>query len=1376
MGSSYGGFSNFFLFLALCFTLPNLVLGQNNLNLFKHISTSDKFSLSPVTAIGQDSRGLMWFGTRNGLIRYDGIQLKFFKRQLPGKSNSSANDIFDIHLDREDRVWMATSFGLSVYDPRKDAIENFPTLGSGENTTSSPAITCLQEMATGEIWIGTRNGLNIFNPKTATFKHIFHQPQDAKSISSNFITCLFQAKDETIWVGTNNGLNRLSSKSPAGKYEFELYQHNSGQKNSLVSNQVNVLSEDQSGNLWIGTNEGLDYFKVKRGEFVHYNQEKDNFLTSNLVRAMAKDQMGRLWVGTYDGINVIDSTFSVVHIKHAPTLPSSLVDNKIRALFTDRNGSVWVGSYYGGINYWDERLPNFSKIDEGDGNKLSYNVISAIEQDQEGNVYFGTEGEGVCILNAQTNKYAYINQLPGNLKIGSVKSLMLNGTHNLLIGTFNDGLICLNTKTNHFKQYKNKPQDKTSVSSDRVVSIEKAEGGKFWIGTLSGGLNLFDPEDETFFQIQTAPKNEKSLLGNSVRVLHLDKKGNLFVGTTMGLSVLKKKNTDESAYLFERLTVSTNDALALDIQDVFEDSTGQVWVGTLDLGLYLVKENKLVPCAIKGVTSVFSIVQSGEYLWLSSNEGIVRYHPQQEEHKVYDFREGVKPNEFSRSSKLLAKNGTVYFGGASGVTSFSPDHLGGINAYAPKVVITDFKILDKTLSVGDSTGILRESILGTDRITLNYDQNIFTVNFAMPNFVKGDNDKYMYRLLGLDEKWITTAVPVVTFIVQQGGDYVFQVKGENGDGFQTGEVTSLKINLLQPPWKTWWAYSIYGAIIFGVLFIMVYFFLARLKLQHKLDLETREFLHQQEVNKQKFQFFTNISHEFRTPLTLISGPLQKLISDYKGPHKVFDQLLVIKRNTDQLFKLINELMDFRKFENNQMRLQASEGNIVKFLKDIYLTFKQQAHLHQYAFTFESQAEEINVFFDPDQLEKVFYNLLANAFKYTPQHGSIALKITCTDSQVRIAVQDSGNGMKADQLEKIFDSFYEAPDQKAYGKFTQGTGLGLAIAKSGVELHQGQLTVASTEGKGSAFTVILPLGSAHLQADEVTKERDRPAPVSQQPQAREDFGRYPEKEYASPKGEGKKSVLVVEDNTEVGNFIRSVLCDFYQVTLVENGSLAYISAIADQPDLIISDVMMPVMDGNEFCTKVKSDIRTSHIPFILLSARTSLGDKFGGLESGADEYLYKPFEVKELLLKCKNILHTHDRLKEKFSRTGVIMPSEIPGNSLDETMMTKAFQLVKEHISDEFFDVQLFCEELGISRSLLFTKFKAWTNQTPNEFILGMRMKEAAALIEQNKHNISEIGYKVGFKDPNYFSKAFKKYHSLSPKAYSEKFRESLHVE
>ncbi|GAB3654620.1 two-component regulator propeller domain-containing protein [Echinicola sediminis] len=1324
---------------------------------------------------------MIWFGTRNGLMRYDGKELRVMRREKGDAEQLRINDIYEIHVDSLSGIWMGTKSGLSLFNPRNDSSKDFEEETLSRLAVSSRFVHDVLRVNDQEVWIATRNGLNVYDERTQQINYFLHDEARPFTINSSFVTCLYKSKEGEIWVGTSAGLNKLEERKE-GKLRFKSFKINNSKNGDLFPKHVSCIKEDQKGNLWIGTHSGLFYFDVESGEFELFGKYSGQELTNDLIQDITLDKHQRLWVGTYDGLNVIDSTHTLIRkMKHDPKKNNGLTGNDIRALFTDRQGGIWIATYYGGVNYWDDKQLNFELIDERNGTQLGYNVVSAIAEGNQKEIYIGTEGAGLSVMYPGSGRFKKINRLANGDFIGSVKDILYEKKDKLWVGTFNRGLMQIDTKSLEHKEYRalSDEQGNGILSSDQLLCLAKAPDGKLWIGTLNKGLDLFDPENKQCRNFD-ANVDEPIIAGNNVRALLLSSTGDLFVGTGDGLCKLKNSMYKNDTYEFEFFEMKDGSQDNLYIHDIIEDSSGKIWLAAQNFGLFYVNGNKIVPAGLAGVSSVFAITEDEEgKLWLSSEEGVVSYDPITEEQRIYNRNDGVQANEFNRGAKLYDSDGRMFFGGASGVISFYPKHLRTENNYAPNVVITGLSLLDYELQVNDSTGILTQSIVYTDAVTLDYDQNIFTVHFAMPNFSNADKNTFLYRLKGLDDNWVRTNNNFVSFTIQRGGDYIFEVKGINSDGVETTTSTQLDIEVKSAPWLTGWAYLIYSILFLSALFVFIYFFKSRLRLQHKLELETQEFLNQQELNQSKLQFFTNISHEFRTPLTLISGPLEKLISDYKGPSAVFRQLQVIKKNTDQLFKLINELMDFRKLESKQMKLQAAEGDIIKFANEIYLSFSQQAKLNKLKYTFNAPQEEISVFFDRDKLEKVLYNLISNAFKYTPSKGKIEVSVTQSDDKVKISVKDNGVGISVDHLEKIFDRFYEIPKQINPAKVRYGSGIGLAIAKNIMDLHKGELRVDSEEGKGSNFVMELRLGREHLMDDEIISSFKNSEDITHYKKSdvlenMEDHD--PVLLPSTQNAEKEGHILIVEDNPEIGQFIQSSLMEFYKVSLTENGALGYQKALSEQPDLIISDVMMPVMDGIEFCAKIKSDLRTSHIPFILLTARTSLVYKYNGLESGADEYLSKPFELKELLLKCKNIINTQKKLKEKIAESGEFASSEATVNSRDEEMMNSAIQIIKENINNEFFDIQFLCEELGVSRSLLFTKFKVWTNQTPNDFILGVKMKKAASLIEQGKTNVSEVGYQIGFKNPNYFSKAFKKYHGLSPKAYAQKFKESLGID
>ncbi|MBB3696632.1 response regulator [Flammeovirga yaeyamensis] len=1360
----------------MCITFHSKnVYGQHQFNYFRHISTSEGFSLNSVNAIDQDEMGFIWFGTRNGLMRYDGVDLKVMLREEEDLKWQGVNDIFDIDIDSKGDILIGSRRGFKKYSPSAEAIE--PLKLNKPDSYFTRRIFDVLNIDENQSLLGTEAGVDVYLAKENKLVSNKHKENNKETLSSNKITTIYRAPDSTIWVGTHNGLNKLISNKN-GVLSFKRYM---AYRSSNIL--VNAVLKDRKGNIWAGTSKGLFVLRKEAKVFKRFDKITSQSLTSNIIRCLTLDHQDRLWVGTYDGLNIIDKEFNLIaKVNHDPQNSNGLTGNNIRSLFTDVNGGIWIATYFGGVNYWSDKLMSFEKFDERNGTQLGYNVVNSIVNGDNNTIYFGTEGGGITIYDSKNRTFSKIDELSYRHPIGGVKTLLSEGNGKVWLGTFDRGLVHLNLKTKQHKEYRYDIDNPTSISSDKLISLQKAEDGNLWVGTINGGLNLLDIKKNTFTQFKANDSIPK-IAHNNVRSLMLSSKGDLYVGTGLGISMLTKKSYLNRKMDFQFIAMEEGVNKNPYINDIIETNDGNIWVGTLSSGLYSIIGNKLTPVHLKNITSVYSIVEgkNDHRLWMSTEKGIVSYDFKSGEQKIFNSDNGVSPNEFNRGSRFIDTDGKIYFGGASGVTSFHPSLLGKQNEYAPDVVLSGISLFGNDIKTGDEYGILDQSIEFTDEITLDYDQHIFTISFSMPNYTFPDNKAYSYRMLGLDDAWIKTTNNNVSYAIQKGGDYIFEVKGYNSHGVESDNVTRLKVHLKSAPWLTTWAYILYSIVLIGIVGLITYFFRSRIYLEHKLEMESQELVHQQEIHQQKLRFFTNISHEFRTPLTLISGPLEKLISEYKGPSNVYKQLLVIKQNTDQLFKLINELMDFRKLENNQVQLKAAKGNIVKFIQEIYLSFSQQANLRSIEYTFDAKEEEIDLYYDRDQLEKVMYNLISNAFKYTQPKGSISIHVGVEDEMLTIGIKDSGIGIPSKHLDKIFDRFYMASHDGSRLKKKNGSGIGLAIVKDVIDLHKGEVRVESEKGKGSHFIIQLHLGREHLADDEIIEDFKDSEDISQYHES-EDY--LEEVKNASidlideevESEENNATVLVVEDNPDISKFIHNILSTYYKVHIAENGAVGFQQALSLQPDLIISDVMMPVMDGIEMCSKIKSDDRTSHIPVMLLTARTSLIYKINALESGAEDYLSKPFEVKELILKCKNMINTQQSLRKKYADNGATVEVEEKVNSVDEVLMNNAFKIIKDNVDNQFLNINFLCEELGISRSLLFTKFKAWTNQTPNEYILNIRMKKAGTLIEQGKVNISEVGYKVGFKSANYFSKSFKKHFNMSPKEYQAKFKESLGIE
>ena len=1357
---------------------------------FRHLSTAEGLSQGSVISIAQDKHGLLWFATRDGLNRYDGNQFTVYRTDPNDSTTISNNDVLEILVDSRGDLWIGTYNGLNRYSYPEDRFYRYYNDKGDENSVANNSIWAIAELDNGEIWIGTGGGVTVY--KDGNFSRIVHDPADASSLTGNYVVDIFQDHDGTVWVGTSRGLNKLISRQN-GKSVFKRYVSNELDEFSLRDNFVQSIAQGPDGKLWFGTRGGLHLYDFNRDNFscFRHNPEDPRTISNNDVRSLSFDRDGELWIGTYNGLNRMTSKGEFTQILNDPNLASSLSRNTIKSTFIDQKGTLWVGVYYGGINMLDETNNNFRNYRQlPTGNGLSYDVVSSIVEDKNGTIYVGTEGGGVNVIDPLSGRVRFLKTDGAGKKLSSsnIKSMYLAPDQNLWIGTFNTGIDIYNTRTDRFINHFDK---ENGLAHNSVYGILPEDENHFWIGTFGGGLHLLDVQRNTSVNILHNPADGRSLSDNQVRLLMKDASGNLWVGTQYGLNVLSAENIREKKFVFERYFYNEQKKSGEDILAIFEDSQNRIWVGTYESGISLFdsEKNSFTSYPIFNPAEGYSNVIHGILedpmgrLWVSSNQGITSFNPQDGTVRTFDESDGLVSNEFNNKACFRSSTGMMYFGGPQGLSSFFPSEI-RTNNYAPAAVITGLKLFNQPVKVGAADGVLEKSISETRELTLDYDQAIFSLDFAIPNFINPDKNLYAYRLVGLEENWNETYKNTATYTIQKPGTYTFEVRGANNDKVWASTVTSLKIKVLPAPWRTWWAFLIYFVIIVLALYLLQTFILAQSRLKHQLELEHMENERQKYVNQMKLRFFTNISHEFRTPLTLILGPLEQVLTDYRGSNKVYKQLKVMEKNAVRLLKLINQLMDFRKFENKHEKLQAAEGNIVKFVEEIYLSFKQYAKIHHIHYEFEKENEDIRVWYDRDKMERVFYNLISNAFKYTTEDGTIRVSARTREGIFEFRVSDTGVGIDPKHIEQIFERFYEVEESVPQLKHPEqrSTGIGLAIAKGVVEMHSGTIRVESEPGKGSEFIVSLPLGRDHLKEEQIIRDfkdsEDLTTYIKANQVVAELEGEISDEGLVISDEELEENaplLLIVEDNASVRKFIVDIFRNDYRIEEASDGMEGYKKAVQAVPDLIISDVMMPRMDGIEFCSQIKSNLKTSHIPFILLSARTSLIFKFEGLESGADEYIGKPFNIKEIKLKARNLLNSHKVLREKFTKDSFIQPSEITVSSLDEKLLKRTLEIVDENISNEFFNIQLFSSELGVSRTMLFTKIKAWTNLTPNEFIHSMRMKRAAQLLEQNKISVSEVAYSVGFPNPKYFSKCFQKYHSATPSEYADRFAES-HLE
>lgn len=1359
------------LLIVFLFFYTAIVYGQLS---FDHISISSGLSQSTVLSIYKDSRGYMWFGTRDCLNRYDGRSIKIYKNNPKDTSSISTNDyIYSIYEDRSKNLWIGTQDGLNRYIPESDSFERIKYHPKEKNSISDRIVLSIHQAKDGKLFFGTNYGLSILRtPKARNFKKLYQKD----GLAGNIIYGLFEDSKKRVWIGTTTGLSVLTFKN--NKPYLKSYFHQKGNINSISGNSIKSIAEDAEGNIWIGTEtSGLNKFIESSQSFIRYQVKplEKNSISSNNIRKIIKDKKGNLWIATMTGLNILNTKDMKLTIyRHDSENPNSLSDNSIKEIYEDDQGSIWLGTMFGGVNVkHPNTIPFTVEKHSKYRNSISSDIISVITADKSGNLWIGTEGQGLNYYDKASQRYTQFLNNPLNtnsLGHNTVKDIFADSRGNIWVGLFQGGLDLYNPQTGVFKHYNPDPNNPKALSHGYVSSITEDKDGRLWVATSSKGINLFNRESETFSVYDTSKNSKIKLSSSYIRKIFCDSKGNLWVGTAKGLNLIPYRST--KAIYFLKNTASKSALQSSHINDIMEDSKGRIWIGSHHGGLSLyVPENKsfITYSTESGVGSnnIISILEDKEgYLWVSTDRGLSKFDVQRKIFKNYTVADGLPANEFNYNSAFKDNNGKLYFGSYNGLVSFKPKEIEE-NKSIPKVVFSGLKLFNKPVGINGTDGLLEKDISFTEEIVFSASQNIFTIDFLALSYINPERNKYAYKLEGFEKDWNYVSTPSATYTNLPPGKYDFLVKASNNDGLWNPQASKLIIIIKPPLWKTWWAYLLYFMMASGLLFLVIRFFRRQARLETQLYYEHLNSQKIEELYQLKLDFFTRISHEIRTPLTLIFAPLENLIKQTTAQEGVNKQIVHIKNNAERLLRLITELLDFRKIETGNMKILVQQHNMVAFCQNVFNSFTSIAESRQIDFIFKSPQEQLPVFFDVNQMEKVLYNILSNAFKYTPDGGTIVLALAADENEVHITVEDNGIGISLVDQKKIFTNFYQAK-QSTHKK--EGWGIGLALSKNIVEQHHGSISLMSqpeTEhatGKTS-FKVSLKKGQAHFTKEEFAQESDV---LENQRVWLPEIDLYPQpfvEEEALSSQEKKYTILIVEDNDELRSFIRQSLDKYYHILESVNGLQAWELATEQLPDIIISDVNMPVMDGFELCSKLKQEERTSHIPVILLTAMAANMHQIGGLEAGADIYLTKPFSIQVLELSVKNLLAGREALKERYSKQVMLMPRKLELESPDEKFLNKLMKLVEDNLEDPEFNVSSLVVEIGMSQTVLYKKIKALTDLSITDFIKSVRLKRAAQLLEDNQLSIAEIAYSVGFNDRKYFSKEFKKQFGKSPSDY-----------
>lgn len=1326
---------------------------------FAHLSAEDGLSQNSILAITQDHLGFMWFGTRFGLNRYDAKRVMTYRASASSKGSLSNNYILSLLADSRKNLWVGTRNGLNRYRQQDGMFEQ---IAFEKAPGREVYINGIYEDRQKRIWIAANGGVyfidNVDRPLLRSFHPWGNEPLGA-------VYTVFEDRKGLIWIGTEGGLLKITMDANATR--VQKFKHDATDPKSLADNSVTSIAEDQNGSLWIGTlNGGLHMFDATNTQFKHYLHSGPNSLVNNHIRKILPDSNGLLWIGTQEGVSVLNpQTLQFNNYTNEPGDMSSLSQNSVHSLFMDNAGTVWIGTFFGGVNSYSAFFNRFTVYNNNaDLFKLNNNVISSVVEDSRKNLWIGTEGGGLNYFDAKNGKMTYYRNDPARpTSIGSnlVKVIYTDRENQIWVGTHGGGLNRINDRGGNFS-FTRYPYD--AIGGDapglEISCLLEDNKGLLWVGTERRGLKPFIKTGDKLIADARYQTPLASLQNASVGCLLETSFRTLWIGTTEGVYEL-------NGQVLKKLPATGN----LTVNCLFEDAANNIWAGTANNGLvgFDNKGNRTVSYTKKdGLVqdNVLGILQdrSGR-LWMSTGDGLVRMNADKT-FKTFNRYDGLQGNTFNNNSYYKAADGKMFFGGYDGLVSFYPDSIKENKLPAP-VFITGISFPQQANKESGNDAHYQR-ILPNTNLKLRYNQNVFTIDFAALNFINPGKNNYAYKLEGYDETWRFGAEPAASYTNVAPGAYIFWCKGSNNDGVW-GDAVPLKITIKPPFWKTWWAYVIYVVLLISFVFFIAYFFYLRAL-----------FKRNNELTQLKLNFFTNISHEIRTHLSLIIAPAEKLIrsTDRTGANK--QEAQTIKHNSESLMQLVNELMDFRKAETGHLSLHVTQNDVISFIDEVAASFAEMFTMKNITTTVQHLPGKTMLWFDKVQMGKVLFNLLSNAGKFTPEGGYIKVSLHENNNTITIQVLNNGKGIAKENVGKLFENYFQEHD---YGQRNTGYGIGLALSKSIVELHNGHIKVNSEKQPGStdhvtSFSIELLKGNHHFVEDQLS------AVISQEPVRQVASSRTPEELVVSTRMQDtttkgvKQTVLVVEDNKGISTFIKEVLQHQYIILESPDGQHGWELARESIPDLIISDVMMPVMDGFAFCEKLKTDIRTSHIPVILLTAKTSLENQVSGLQVGADVYLTKPFSIEVLELQVHNLLATKERIRKQFSRllSGAAQNTDEVNSlseaaleeqkrmlhPLDEAFLNDLIKLADDHMDNMDFGVAMLSRLVGMSQPVLLKKIKAITGMSANDFVKSLRLKKACRLLLENRYTVYEVAFMVGYENSKYFSKEFKKEFGKTP--------------
>ncbi len=1360
-------FTNCFASLLIILSLSVRMSAQSHYN-FENISTDRGLSNGWVLSIMQDSKGFMWFGTGNTLDRYDGYKFRSFGTHGPtamlehksGKFYLVSDlglEIFDpstetftsllsevdslnisrrmrfIAVDKTGNLWITSQEyrdrqgALIFFDTQKRTFKKFdnPDLNYG-------SAVMVDEF--GRVWVGG-NGISIFDPVQERFNiHYASNSNVMNGLCGDYISTFYKERNGVVWAATENGVSRITY-SDNHQLNFETLRSDPDNSNSLVGNTTACITKDSRGYFWITSVDGVSRYDVKRHKFMNFvPSPSPGALKEKQSGPIFQDRGGTIWIGHYNlGLSRTKPNKGFIQLTANDTNGHSLASNNTSGVYMDKQGIIWLGVVGEGIHQIDYH-GDYNSIPDVAVSHQKYRRIASIVKDDADNLW---------VAGAENSLY----QLPRGRAVGNQLNVVVSfvADHKKNLWALDErGLFKVKNQKGlpELLQVLPDPELKSKFVKLNFSDLFADDKHRLWVTDWEGEIYCYDSMTNNFFMPTAKTPADFHQAESQISTMISTRDDHLWVGTLQGLCKYKIENGPAKGITLVLEKIMTQ-------RDGLErNGKPNLYTATLEEDLH-------------------------GNIWLAQNGGIYKLNPSDYSLKLFGTEDGLAGNTFAIRASCKLKDGYLAFGSTEGLVIFHPDSLRS-NMSIPGIVFTDFQLLNRPVvpnqSVDRPTGFdLKQTAPYTNDVVIPYDLNVVGFEFASLDYTAPEKNQYAYQMVGFDEDWVYSGTRrLATYTNLDPGHYTFRVKGTNNDGYWNETGISMAVTILPPPWRTWWAYSIYGVALIGLILVSRNEILKRERLRHQFKLKELEATKYHELDALKSRFFSNISHEFRTPLTLILGPLQKKLEKAVEPGDK-DELSVMQRNAQRLLNLVNQLLDLSRLEAGMLKLKCRCEDLRELVAVIASQFASLEDAKQITFRLR-QDESIPIWVDSEKFYKILTNLLSNAFKFTPEGGSIEVIVrrgipeeSYKEGYAEIVVSDTGPGIPADQIQKVFDRFYQV-DSSATREY-EGSGIGLALTKELVELHKGDIKVSSVVAGGTSFTIRLPLGKSHLSPGECVEEIiDTEVPFVDSPQPKA-ASRYRDQNSNS---ETTSRILIVEDNADLRAYLHSALKDNYHVHEAPNGELGIAIARTEVPDLIISDLMMPKVNGLELCRKLKTEESTSHIPIILLTAKADADARLEGFDVGADDYIPKPFDIRELESRIRNLIAIRKKLQEKFSSKLMLSPKEVTVESVDDRFLKKVMTIVESDMADPSLGVESLAQRLAMSPIQLYRKLKALTGHGPNDFVRNFRLIRAASLLTQQSGSVADIAYQVGFNSLSYFSKCFKDKYGKPPSEYLRK--------